>query len=518
MLHNILILSETLFFIYTSYLAGDVFFTLTRMRSFSPRERSVYAILMGLGIFALTGFLLGLTGALNAFSLRAFIITIIAVSRTTIASHLRAFKAYSAHPLAQGASTLKNLFHEYPALKIILVLWLASNFIFAFVPITGHDTKSTHLPIIMEMVEQGAFNFSSVIPQYHWMPLFTEILYAIPIIAFSNTGDPFVFQILQYSTLLPLLMIIYNFLSRRTGQKVWALIAIVGILAITDFQRELLHGGYIDVFVYLFGIASALLVIDTCEDGSFDSKTLSLSALFLGFGLSMKQTAGVIAIIIYLFLSIGFLRHRVRPSRIFIILIKYSSLVFIIAGFWYIRNTVVFGSPFYLGGQTFAETMVSERTILNFFLFPFYKFAIISPQDSSSRFVVLGYFIISYALAAFFLLFHRKMITLSALFLFIFVQIHLALVFSISHHTRYFIPALIILPPFIALLMDRWYRVLRAYLQEHTYATLWHGSLICAHLIFIILLIGNIRYFHVKFLYKIGVLTEAEYIKQIGSQ
>lgn len=516
--HDLLIFLETLFFIYISFLAGDIFFHLTGIKSASPLVHRAYAILAGYVIFAVAGLLLGLTGALTPFVLRAFFIMIIAGSSNTIASHLFWLKKYLFSP-AHTIGAIKNLLRDYPVLKVILALWLITNFIFAFVPITGHDTKDYHLPIITSMAERGVLNFSSAIPEYRWMPLFGEILYAIPFVAFgAHGGAPFVFQLSQYSVLVLLSIVIYDFLSRRTKQKLFALAAILFILAITDFQREILHGGYIDVLVYLFGIASSLLIIDVCEKRSFEVRALTLSAMFLGFALGTKETAGVIAIINYLFLGIGFIRHRMPLRRILMVLIIYSLIVVAIAGFWYAKNAIVFGNPLYLGGKEFGETIVIKRTLLNFLLFPFYKFGTVSPTDSVSRLIVLGYFIASYALAGFFLLFRRRIFTLGDVLLFAFVQMHLVIVFFISHHTRYFLPAIIVLPLFIGLLLDRLSEVFRARLDASAYRAFFSASIVCIYLVAIILFIGNIRYFHVKFLYKTGVLTETEYIKQIGSQ
>jgi hypothetical protein len=142
----------------------------------------------------------------------------------------------------------------------------------------------------------------------------------------------------------------------------------------------------------------------------------------------------------------------------------------------------------------------------------------VSDKDSASRLVVLAYFAAYYALGAFVLAWRRRMISFADSLLFAFVQTHLALVFFISHHTRYFLPAIILLPVCIAVLAARARVPAPPDGGARLRPQIRNGSLIAIHLAAMVLFIGNLRYFHVKFLYKTGVLTEAEYITQIGSQ
>ncbi|MDP3795516.1 MAG: hypothetical protein Q8R13_06400, partial [bacterium] len=353
--------------------------------------------------------------------------------------------------------------------------------------------------------------------EYLWMPLLAETIYVIPMIAFGNTAAPFVFQLLQYSTLVLLLGLVYAFLRERLGHSFLAFLGLFFVLALFDLEREVLHGGYTDVFVYLFGLGSLLLVVEYCATPAARVRRgLILSAILLGFALSVKQTALFIAPANALILFTAFVRRRMTFSQQLARLGAYGLIVVLIAGFWYAKNSYLFDSPLYAGGLTLSETIIVERTVPNMFLFPFYRFAIIGNKDSASRLIVLGYFVFIYAALAFFALFDRTKIKPEHLLLFAFSHLYLYLIFFISHHTRYFVPALVALPVLAALLIDRMYQYGAEVLGTRMHQKLLRVSLVCFQVLLVLLFIGNIRYFYVKFLYKTGVLTEQEYITEIG--
>ncbi|MFY9462684.1 MAG: hypothetical protein WAP52_00675 [Candidatus Sungiibacteriota bacterium] len=523
MAHNLLILIETLAFVYLSFLAGDLVFRLAGRALAAERLRGAYAVMLGAGIFGMMGLLLGLVGSLTPLHLRLFMLVILAASRQTIADHARILWSH-ASPTAL-AGLVRPILREHAFFKLLIFFWLAFNFVLAFVPITAHDTKSYHLPIITDLQTQARITFSPEILEYGWMPLMGQIMYAVPTIAFANTTAPFVFQIMQYGALVLLIIIINEFLRDKIRYLFLRFGAILFILAIFDLQREALHGGYTDMFVYLFGITSALLLIEGCCRGRFHSPSITLSAIFLGVALGVKQTALFIAATNYLFLLIGMVKNHAGTKKIISHLAIYSLIVLLIAGFWYARNAIIYEDPLYVGGVELhagrmAETFVIERTPLNMILFPFYKFG---PNErnnsiSSSKFIVLGYFILVYTAVAGAVLFARKKIALPEILLFAASHIQLMLIFFQSHHTRYLLPAIIILPIILVLFLDKIYGLINEVMNRGKYRTLIRISRLCLGIVCFIFFIGNIRYFYVRVLYKTGVLNKQEYIKKIGSQ
>ena len=258
--HHIGIFLGTAMFIYLSFLAGNLLLRFIGAHSLPPMKRVIYAPILGYGVFGIFGLICGLLGIFNAFALWIFAFVIIIASVKTIAAHLRFInETIRTYAMARIKDALGGWLHENGFLKVVVVLWLVVNLWIAFVPVTGHDALDYHLPVMWNLIgtEKLVFSVGNLVH----IPILTEIMYAVPTVMFNNSFDPFIFQILQYLTVLPLLGIVYLFLRDRIGHKFFAIATMVGILAISDFARELLHGGYVDVFVFLFRIASALLLI-----------------------------------------------------------------------------------------------------------------------------------------------------------------------------------------------------------------------------------------------------------------
>ncbi|MDZ4296057.1 MAG: hypothetical protein U1A16_01660 [Patescibacteria group bacterium] len=515
MWHNVVVTAESLFLIYVAFLAGDLLSRLMHIEWAGGLRRTVYTIILGYGVISSAGVFLAFLGAFTFLYLNLFFITVVMVALPTVSAHVQRLVMFAWS--RGGVTTLfRCVFREYTWLKILLAFWLLVNFAFVFVPVTGHDTKMYRMPLMLELVREGTFTFTSEVTEYLWMPLLAEITYAIPMVAFGNSTAPFVFQLLQYSALVLLLGLIYTFLRRRIAHPRLALIGLFLVLVIFDLQREIFHGGYTDVFVYLFGLASLLLVIDYCTLPHPRRGELILSAILLGFALSVKHTAGFIALANIIFVLAAFARERLPFAQQLKWLSAYALIALVIAGFWYAKNGYVFRDPFYIGGLSLGETIIAERTVSNMFLFPFHRFAIVGNKDSSSRLIVLGYFVFIYAIFLYLLLFDRKKIAFEHILFFVFSHLHLYLIFFKSHHTRYFIPALIVLPILVILLTDRLLHYRSVLFSVGTGQKLSRITRIALGVLLVLLFVGNIRYFYVKFLYKTGFLTEQEYIIEVG--
>jgi hypothetical protein len=522
MLHNIVVFFDTLAFVYLCFLAGNLFFRFIKIDFTSRYKRVIYPIMIGYGIFGIIGLFLGITGWFNASILRLFSILILIFSADAIKDHF--------HFLKRNASPkvfftyLRQLYATNTGLKLIITAWLLANFLIVFMPITGHDTLDYHLPIIFNLLNEGKLTFSNNIPSYTYLPVFGEIVYAIPMVIFGNLNEPFVFQVLQYGVLLLFLGLIYDFLRSRMESQFLNLISLLLTLSIMDFQRELLHGGYIDVFAFLFGIASLLLIIESCGGEETSKDNLTLSAFFLGIALSIKFFALIFTAINLLFLILTMYR-RVKIGEAIAFLSKYIGIAFAISGFWYIKNAFVFGNPVF---PMFSDTefnssvgmFLMDRTLLNFFLFPFYRYGqwFIQEVESSSRLVVLGYFIMLYLITLVIAFIDRKKINLTDIILFAAIHLYLAALFLTSHQYRFLLPVVILLPIFLTLMTDKLYSYLSSILKKDTYQRLLKSSLIVFNIIFIFIFLANIRYFYAKWYYFIGTYTRDEYVEEIGGQ
>lgn len=515
--HNLSIITEVAILFYLSFLAGDLILRLTRITSPEARIRWVYALMLGLGVLAIAGVILGLAGLFTALSLRVFMLIVLVSGWHTAHGHLRSIASLVRSPTVV-AERVAALLQPHPFFKIFILLWLAINFTFAFAPITAHDTKAYHLPVILDLQANGRLSFSPDVFEYGWAALTGDTLYAIPTTAFRETATPFAFPLIQYLMLPLLLLVVNEFLRDRVQHPLARIAGLIFILGIFDLQREALHGGYTDMFAYLFGITSALLVVDVRWRDRSSLSNIKLSAVFLGLALAVKLTAGFGALVTGIYMIGTMLRDRLPLKKAISYLALYGLTVFLIAGFWYVKNAIMWGNPFYIGGLPLTETLVTERTIGNLFLFPFLKFGAIGHGDSSSELVVAGYFALAYAAALVGILFARKRITLTHVFLFAFVQMQMMLIFFRTHHTRYMLAAVIMLAPLLALIADEVYEWLNETTRPVARKRIVQASHILLAIIFLVLFIGDIRYFYVRVLYKTGVLTEQEYIKKIGSQ
>lgn len=521
---DLTIFIKALFFIYASYLLGDIFLRTARVMRESPLGRVAYAITIGYVFFGLAGLLLGLSGFFNAFYFRFFILAIFASSLDAITSHFKILWGYARSPMSL-MHVFRNAYRAHTFLKILLTLWILINLSLVFVPITGRDTLTFHLPAIRDMIQNERITFSPDIDDYYpWSPLLGEILYAGTTVIFKNHADPFVFQVVQYSAMILLLALAYDFFRAHCKNKIFLASLPLLILSIFEIQREVMHGGYVDVLLLLFGIAALFLILELWDKRiGWDNKKIYLSALLMGAALSVKYNALYFFAIAALFLLGACWYKKTRARETIKIFTVSLGIILLVAGFWYGKNAAVFGNPVYPmmgidGSRTVGETLIYERTPANFLLFPYNHFGILSKRDSSTKLITFYHFAAIGALFLFLLVFDRKKISVLLYLLALFITLYLGAIFFTSHHTRYFLGPLFMLPPLFLLLCDACYQYLKETLPSFLYRLIRNIFLGAILLIFLVLFVGNIRYFYVKTLYKTGFLTEKEYSVEIGGQ
>lgn len=511
---DFLILLRSLVFIYGSFLAGDLVFRAARMELDSPIQRVILRILAGYGALAMIGLAAALGGFFNALFLRFVFLAVGALSFRRIQEHIQTLLRRPKEPLTR----LGQAWRRETLLKIIVALWLAVNLAAAFTPITGTDAKVYHLPIISDLISNQRLTFDPAIRYYHELPLLAEVFYAVPTAIFAEDYAPFTFQLLQYGVLPLTLALLFDFGRRhiRRGFLRWGLV--IGTLALFDFQREILHAGYIDVLVFLFGLAGTILVIANITGYELKRREIILAAALAALAAGMKYLG-----LFFVFLNVLFLightwSNRLPVRRTLLLLVQSGLVVLAVAGYWYVRNLVWFSNPVYpmFSSEEFRTSVgwfSVEKTPLNFFLFPFLRFGqwFVDPDETSSHLVVLAFFIAFYLLLGLAAL--RRSLSPPALLLAVFIQLYLAFSFFGTHQIRFMLPALIMLPLAIALLTDR---LLEGSGRIAGRMSALARAGLAALAIFVFL--GNFHYFQIRFLYVAGIYTREQYIGSIGSQ
>ncbi|TSC67872.1 MAG: hypothetical protein CEO19_19 [Parcubacteria group bacterium Gr01-1014_73] len=333
MIHNLQIFLEALVFIYLSRLIGILIFKFLRVELETTTERIAYSIIGGLGTTGAIGLFLAAFGIFTAPAIWSVFIVIALLASKIIAGDIGTIKRI----LGGGIwFWLKKIFTGATFLKIIIVVWLTTNLLIAFVPLTGHDTLDYHLPIIQDLISSERLTFNQEIELY--LPILGEIIYAIPVAAFGETAAPYVFQIIQFSILILFAAIIFAFTKHWTKTTFLPAAAVIALLAIMPLEREVLHGGYIDVLGFIFSISSLFLVINNVFGGKFSRRQIIFAALLAGFAASVKYTSlffvGVESIILV---------WKWRKELIIYLLVAGAAM-----SPWYVKNAVIFGNPVYL--------------------------------------------------------------------------------------------------------------------------------------------------------------------------
>ncbi len=545
-LHNFFILLSAIAFCYLSFLLGDLAFRLFRLGDFgSAIRRAGYRILVGYGLLGLIGLAAALAGFFTAPFLRSVAVLIVVLSLPAIRQHVGFFRgALARGRMAQWGRAAAG--HRF--LAGVIVLWLALNLFIVFVPITGWDALDYHLPIITDLIRERRITFSPDIPRYADLPVLAEITYAVPMVIFGNTlgpdtpsvfppdmplrsripilngaAAPFIFQVMQYGALLLFLLLAYDFLRRRIQNGLFVFMALLLILGMFDLEREVMHGGYVDVVMFLFGLASTLCLIDAAIDRRIGRREVVISAALVGFALAMKYLALFFLAMNAVFFLIALWRMQGGFAGLARRAALYLMIATAIAGFWYGKNLLWSGNPVYpmFSDRQFESavgTFVVPRTAENFFTFPFIVFGqrFVNADETSSRLVVFGCYLLLLVLTA--LAFLLRRLGLPSRLLLLFTFAYLLFSFVMTHQIRFLLPVLMVMPLALAFLADD----LTAYVGERGGAGVKRNFLRLTHsaiaLVAVVLILGNIHYFALRFNYATGILTRDQYIGEIGWQ
>ncbi|MCK5320166.1 hypothetical protein KAJ61_02140 [Candidatus Parcubacteria bacterium] len=456
---NLLYFIESLFFIYISWLSGWLVIAWLKISFKSKIKKFSYPLILGYGILGNLGLILSLLAIYKSYYVYLYFFLIIALGRKKFLKHIKFL--ISKKILIELNLFFKNFFKDCAILKIIILFWLFAYLTIAFTPWSmGFDGLAYHLPFAVETVESGSISFpvkNSL--SYGHLPLFTEIFYGLSILIFKNF---IVLKIIQFSAFILLALVLADFSLKYLKNKKFTFLFLVLMLANMPLVKSSLGGGFIDIFTFLFGITSVIIIIELLlsrKTKNEEKKLLITSGALLGLALSTKYLALFFVLINYGFLFFFCFSKKMNIKNILKNILFYSLPAALLCGFWYIKNLIYTGDPFF---PIFSEAstlkqaiehFVLERKILNFFAFPFAFWGIDSILKLPYALLNAFYFASIY-LMGLFLIFKQK-ITKLEIILFIFIQSYLGLLFYWSHQIRFAIPALIISSLLLIFLLEK---------------------------------------------------------------
>ena len=480
---SLLYLFQALSFAYIAFLAGKLACEHLGIASKETRiKKTVYAIGIGYGIIGNFGLILALLGLYKPFFFYALTLGIVLLSRKTLEARYRSLKEGFRDKRTWHA--VKNWYADYALIKIIITAWVLIYAAISLVPSAmGSDGLAYHLPFSMEIIDTGSISFP-VKNNYNYghLPLFTEILYGAPIMLFQNFIS---FKIIQFSAYLLLLLLVVDFLKKYVRNRLFAWVGLALLLATMPLAKSALDGGMVDIFTAFFGLAAILALVElaaTREKTENTRKILLVSGIFLGLALSTKYIALFPAVICSLLVLFYHLRNKEKFSAIVSACMLYAVPVIMLCGFWYVKNIIYMGNPFFPFFSSYGKEFVGlvndfilERTLPNFFIFPFSFFGKEGIFTLPYAMLTAASFFGMYAMMAF--LFVKRKLTTLEILLFLSIESYLSFLFFFSHIVRFAVPILVLTALLIALLLNKMTANLRSPARLTWYAGIIAGVL-----------------------------------------
>ena len=495
-MENLLFFAQSVLFCYFSYLTGFLICKLLKIKLISCIKKTVYPIILGYGALGSIGLLFALFGIYKISSFYLLAIIIILLSNKTISNHLKWIVKIRPDKIVH---LIKTSFKNFVFLKIIILVWIILYFAISFTPsVMGSDGLAYHLPFTIKFINSSSISFPVMGSlSYGHLPLFTEVFYGIPIIIFKNFVT---FKIIQFSALVLLLLVLMDFCRKYIKNKILLPFLAILIFSNMPLQKAALSGGFIDIFTFLFGVSSLLILTDVFinrQSNNNEKDKFLISGIFLGLALSTKYLALFFVILNYLLLILLYLSRKKSFLQVIKKTLLYTFPVILLSGFWYIKNIIYTGNPvfpmFSRADFTIAVgRFVIERKILNFFIFPFVFFGKKQIFELPYAFLNAFYFAFAY-LAGIFLIIKKK-ISKPEIILFILLEIYLAFLFYFSHQIRFAIPALILITVLCIFILDKVIITLNDYFKRCLHKFTCFLSILFS-IVSIILFIGSANAF-----------------------
>lgn len=381
-------------------------------------------------------------------------------------------------------------------------------------PITTGDGLNYHLPFVRDMIVTHKLNYP-VAGITTWglgyLPAFAEIIYAAFLLIAGASTIAAPLAVLQIMLTLSLLFIVYRYSRSIIKSSTIRLLFILWFLVMPDISAMILHLGMVDLPLYVYMISALLLVLEWIQVR--DADLLYKSALFLGFASSIKYTAAVTVSFCILLVLFVLLRKK-ELIKNWAILIRCALIIFVISGYWYIKNLVMFFNPIYPlfsdAGlvNSFKYVNPYPRTWWIFVAYPFLVQQHVFFVDNPSRLKIIeGVSTATAFIGAAILFIKEGMSNVRAqrvVLLLVSVIFYSWIAFFVSDDIRYHLQPLIILGLIGAVVFD-WSFEMFGWLINRRIIVTMVG---CAAVIFLI----NLRAYDTRITLIAGRITQQEYI------
>jgi 4-amino-4-deoxy-L-arabinose transferase-like glycosyltransferase len=288
-----------------------------------------FSFFLGTGVLGLLVLVLGLLGQLRPLPVLALITLCVAFAASQITELCKVLK--NALPSPKSSKEVK-------VASFLMMLLIALLALRAATPPHIADELIYHLPVPKQFVERGRV-FASFDNSLGNVPFLIHMIYALCLMAGSDIAARLFSLFLALATAT----LIYGFCARYLNRQV-GLVAMFAFFA-AGMLVELAVTTRIDVSLagMLFAATYAMINYLTSKK----RRWLWASAVFAGFSLSIKHTAGLWLLFIGIMYLVEMLRERESLLRTLSLGLCFSLIGLAVASPWYIKNAVWFHNPIY---------------------------------------------------------------------------------------------------------------------------------------------------------------------------
>lgn len=346
--------------------------------------------LIGLGLYIFIWFFLGL----YIVPSRNNIVISLAVIGTPVLLYYFKNKYYI---------SLKKTVWDLKLVFILFIPFLFAVFVKSSLPPYQWDEMAYHFISPLQLSKIKTWKFTGNI--YSDLPRLMDTLY---IITFSLTRTYSVARLIHFNVFFTSLLFSYQILRKNIGK----LLSLVFVLIIFTVDKHILSAatsGYVDMANFSFILIAVVSGLRFLLNNK--KELLVISTVFWSMALGTKYSA-IPALSAFLpLLMIYIIFNKKIREKIFTLsfLLKLLGLSTIFGGYWYIKNYIVFGNPFFpfifdCKGQ-FAGICESGRHVMDNWTYP------VTPTNMKlilGSLLISKFFSILIFLIALFVLFNKE--------------------------------------------------------------------------------------------------------------